>query len=125
MTPQFITLPSGLRINTAHIKFFFENSKMPGKTVIHTADSDPPTITEDMTASELDALLSPPSSPIVSPVLDLDRLQPGAACQFTCDGVNRHGIISSITSTGVIHILSSGDEYCYDPSIEEAYPYEG
>lgn len=118
---NFIKMPSGCLLNTDIITFVTEEG---GGIIIFVQGCDRPT-PEAISMEAFMALLQPQTAPIISPVLDLDRLKVGNACSFTCEGIQRHGIIASVTGSGVIHILSSGDEYCYDPSIDEAYPYEG
>lgn len=116
----FITLPSGLRVNTAHILEYREVS--PRKTVIiqNTVLKDingfdaVEQVHEDMTAAELDALLSPTSSPIVEAVVNLDKVRLGSACQFTYKGKVKHGLISAFCggeNQAEIFILHDGDSY--------------
>lgn len=88
---NFITLPSGLRINTAHI-IHYGQSEDEGQIKIVLTDEPTPWL-ETMTLGELDALLSPPSSPIVDGVVNLDNLRPGKACCFTYEGKVKHGVI--------------------------------
>lgn len=123
----FITLPSGCRISSTDIIQYAQHFQQPDKLWIEVRSSveGENEKLENMTVEQLDNLLNPQQSPMVDPVVNLDNLRPGKGCSFTCEGTHRHGIIASVTSTGVFHILSSGDEYCYDPSINESYPYEG
>lgn len=112
MTPQFITLKSGCRINAAHIVQYSAFLPNPEKLWIEVSSGveGENEKCEDMTASELDALLSPPSSPIVDSVVNLDKLKPGAGCQFTFEGAVKHGVIENINSA-FINIVSGGVNY--------------
>jgi hypothetical protein len=116
MNTRFVTLPSGTRINVAHL-IHFKQSEHEGQ--IHLILTDEPTPwLETMTLEQLDALLHPPQSPIVSPVLDLDRLKPGTACQFTYEGLVRHGVIHSMDGGSFepnIYITSHGQSFLLMP----------
>ncbi len=116
----FITLPSGLRINTAHILEYRESS--PGKLVItqNVVLKDPngygtlEFLHEDMTAEQLDDLLRGPA--IVDPVVDLDRIEPGCACCFTKNGERLFGVLKELYhysgSKGICAIaVSDGQEF--------------
>lgn len=93
MTPQFITLPSGLRVNTAHIIHYGE-SEHSGQIKLVLTDEPTPWL-ETMTAEQLDALLHS-GSPIVEAVVNLDRLRIGNACSFSYGGDVLHGVIHDI-----------------------------
>lgn len=133
-TPNFITLPSGLRVNTAHILEYRETE--PGKTVITQnvvmkySDGSPymESITEDMTAAELDALLQPQGTPIVSPVLELRIPKVGEAVSFSYLDSIRHGVVSKITNgepTFLVTISSSGETFQYWPDTGAVYLQSG
>jgi len=109
---NFIKLPSGSRLNTAHI-IRVKQSDDPDQIELILTDEPTPWL-ETMTLEELDALLSPASSPIVEAVVNLDRLREGAGCCFTYEGLNRHGIIQEIHSGSVepnIFVLSQGERF--------------
>lgn len=113
----FITLPSGLRLNRDNIVQYCPYHNDPTKTYMEISSSVDGSNerTEDMTATELDALLSPSSSPIVSPVLELRLPRPGEAVCFKWEGKLRHGIVQSPqVEDDKIIIVSDGDEYQYD-----------
>lgn len=92
MNAQFIILPSGTAVNTAHI---ISARREDNGLAIFTTEG-PFMAPEDLTMEAFLALLSPPSSPIVDSVVNLDRLKPGSACQFTFEGVVKHGVIEGI-----------------------------
>lgn len=109
---RFIQLPSGLRVNTAHILEYRELSL--GKlSIVQSAyqglDGRFPQIHEDMTAEQLDALVN--GSPIVDPVINLDKLKRGSACCFTRDGKVRHGTIEFLKCEGFIGVMSHGQDF--------------
>lgn len=121
----FITLPSGLRINTAHILHYryIRESDSVGYTRVTLSESNedglPFQFDEPMTAAELDALLSPSSSPIVDSVVNLDKLKHGAGCQFTFEGVVRHGIVDRFEIAGdgeFLAVIISNGETFYIPT---------
>lgn len=75
-------------------------------------------LTEDLTAEQLDDLLHGPA--IVDTVINLDKLKPGASCQFTYEGQVKHGVIQEIEYSDVsgepyILIHSRGDSYTIWP----------
>lgn len=90
----FITLPTGTRINTAHL-IHYKQSEHESQIQLVLTDEPTPWL-ETMTVEEMDALLSPPSSPIIESVVNLDKLKPGAGCQFTYEGQVKHGVIEAI-----------------------------
>jgi len=95
----FITLKSGLRVNTADIIQYCDHFQTPGKLWIEvrsTVEGENEKL-EDMTPEELDALLSPASSPIVEAVVNLDNLKPGRACCFMYDGHVKYGVIYTVS----------------------------
>lgn len=121
MNIHFITLPSGFRVNPAHICGYRGISNIK-KTMVIVDWEDGygnKCITEDMTAEQLDSLLSPPQSPIVSPVIDLDRLKPGAPVHFkTPSGEHRHGILEFIGTnygSAFLSIRSDGEQFTIFP----------
>lgn len=122
MTPQFITLPSGLRVNTAHILEYREVA--PGKTIIRQnckGFDSVASFQEDMTAEQLDALLSPPSSPIVEAVVNLADLKKGGKCSFLYGEERRHGVIEEIgvfSGTVFVQFSSHGQTFRYFPAEE-------
>jgi len=117
----FITLPSGLRVNAAHILEYRENA--PGKTYIvqsvpyHRDDgsSAPQYFEEDMTADELDALLQPQGTPIVSPIPSEESISFDKPFQFTFEGNPKHGLIDGFGYNMIdgpyMRILSDGTHY--------------
>lgn len=115
---QFITLKSGCRINAADIIQYAQHFQKPEKLWIEvrsTVEGENEKL-EDMTAEQLDSLLYPPQSPIVSPVIDLDRLKTNAACQFTYEGQVKYGVIEEIGYSGslgdsFIGLRSDGERY--------------
>jgi hypothetical protein len=126
MTPQFITLPSGLRVNTAHILEYRQDRDDPKRVRIWQAISDGAeghaTFIEDMTAEQLDALLNPPSSPIVESVVNLANFKKGGSCQFTYGSEKRHGVIEEIgvfSGTVFVQFSSHGQTFRYFP--QEGY----
>lgn len=121
-TPIFITLPSGLRVNTAHIQGYRPLTDV-NKTMLMLDWEDgcgSKVISESMTAEQLDALLNPPSSPIVESVVNLDRFRTGNACSFSYGGDVLHGVIEDIDysdSLGepCVKIVSQGQTYTLWP----------
>lgn len=118
MTPAFITLPSGLRVNTAHI-IHYGQSEHDGQIKIILTDEPTPWL-ETMALFEMDALLQPQGTPIVSPIIDLDKLKPGSACQFSRDGKTRMGVFNRIgklrysdqhEGTPYFEVISDGETY--------------
>jgi hypothetical protein len=114
---QFVTLPSGLRVNTAHILEYREWTQ--GKTSVTQNVRDPEggmiVFEEDMTAEQLDDILRGPA--IVDSVVDLDKLEPGKACCFTMEGRKMHGVIHEICAMEgqpVVIAISDGKKYEYD-----------
>lgn len=120
MTPNFVTLPSGLRINTAHILEYRED--LPGKTVIHQSlwIPDPKegmkciSFTEDMTAEQLDTLLQP-QSPLISPIPTPGSLNYGKPFSFSYEGKPLHGVIDGYgmrpDTSFYIRICADGEYY--------------
>lgn len=114
MNTHFITLPSGLRINTAHI-IHYGQSEHVGQVKLVLTDEPTPWL-ETLSLEQLDSMLNPPQSPIVSPVIDLDRLKPGAACQFNPhEAKSKHGVIERIEVTDygdiAIRVTSDGERH--------------
>lgn len=113
MTPTFITLPSGLRVNTTHI-IHYGQSEHDGQIKLILTDEPTPWL-ETMALFEMDALLQPQGTPIVSPILELRLPRPGEAVCFKREGKHRHGIVvSPQVEDDKIIIVSDGDEYQYD-----------
>jgi hypothetical protein len=115
---NFITLPSGLRVNTAHILEYRQLAD--GKLLIVQSVFDSAALrftnfVEDMTVEELDSLLRGPAvTPIVSFILNLDDLKPGKECQFSYGGAVKHGVIDEIrhsSSEAYLHVTSDGDKF--------------
>lgn len=115
---QFISLPSGLRVNTAHILEYKEWTQ--GTVSITQAVQDPEggrlVFEETMTAEQLDDLLrGPATSPIVSPILELRLPRPNEPVMFKWDNRWKHGIVQSPqVEDDKIIIVSDGEEYQYD-----------
>jgi hypothetical protein len=114
MTPQFITLPSGLRVNTAHVILVRKHPDAERVIQLSIVGGDK-WMEEVLSLEEWDALLNPPSSPIVESVVNLDNLKPGKACCFTHEAKVRHGVMEGmdVTSYGdlMIRISSDGQRY--------------
>lgn len=115
MTPQFITLPSGLRVNTAHVILVRKHPDAERVIQLSIVGGDK-WMEEVLSLEEWDALLNPTSSPIVESVVNLDNLKHGKACQFTYHGEVFHGIIhecgySEPLDEPWIQILSHGEMY--------------
>jgi hypothetical protein len=115
---QFITLPSGLRVNTAHILEYRELT--PGKTVItqnvvrptSNEDSILESVTEDMTAEQLDDLMRGPA--IVTPVALADQIELGKPIEFLWEGKTKGGILKGVSDlSNGLHLIieSDGDHY--------------
>lgn len=108
---QFIKLPSGCLLNTAIISYVKEEGS---GIVIFVKDCERPT-PESISMDDFLTLLQPQQSPIVSPVVDLDNLKPGAACQFTYEGQVKHGVIEHFdyTLSGVpgFKVVSDGETH--------------
>lgn len=117
MTPQFVTLKSGCRINVAHIVQYSAFLPNPEKLWIEVSSGveGENEKVEDMTATDLDALLSASSSPIVSPVLELRIPNIGDAVMFDWHGTNRHGVVfAHHEDDQKLVITSHGEDYQYD-----------
>lgn len=113
---QFIRLPSSTllnrdRIHTAH-------PFQEGTIKIWFSSIEGDWIQEKMSMADLEALLNPPSSPIVESVVNLDNLKPGKACCFTFCGQVKHGVIKDFqvdhvnkTPFSSIRMTSAGTDY--------------
>lgn len=119
---KFITLPSGKRVNAADIIQYANHFQKEGKVWIEIRSlvEGENEASEDMTAEQLDALLNPPSSPIVESVVNLDRFRTGNACSFSYGGDVLHGVIEDIDysdSLGepCVKIVSQGQTYTLWP----------
>jgi hypothetical protein len=108
---NFITLPSGVHINADKLVWYY--SRDSGVRYQLDGDSDPSN--ENMSLTDFQNLLrGPEQSPIVEPVINLDRLKPGSACCFTYEGTVKHGIVSEFGySNGApfIKMIHDGDYY--------------
>lgn len=113
MNAQFITLPSRLRVNASHILSYREVFGATKQTVeIEILGS--PSFHEDMTAEQLDNLLQP-SSPIVSPVVELRLPKVGEPVMFLWDGHQKHGIVTDHNEDDQKVVVSShGVDFQYD-----------
>lgn len=111
----FITLPSGVRINTAHL-VLARRSEHEGQILLGLTDETTPWL-ETMTLEELDALLQPQQSPIVSPVRELKRFTKGDPVRFWVDGVEKHGIVDRVFTDPpqAVWAVSDGVKYSFDP----------
>jgi hypothetical protein len=111
MTPKFITLPSGTRMNTSKIISY---RKEDNGVAIFTTEG-PFMAPESMTLEQMDALLSPPQSAVVSPILELRLPRRGEAVCFQWEEKQRHGIVQSFeVEDDKILIISDGESFQYD-----------
>jgi hypothetical protein len=124
MTPKFITLPSGTRMNTSKIISY---RKEDNGVAIFTTEG-PFMAPESMTLEQLDALLSPPQSAVVDPIVNLDNLRTGKACSFTYEGQVKHGVIKDFevfflnkVPFSSIRITSDGEDYDLHLNNEKVY----
>lgn len=115
---NFITLPSGVRVNTSHIIGYRDSDSKKVRIVHNILGQDGKLLEfeEDMTAEELDSLLrGPEQTPIVSPIVNLDNLKEGEPCSFTYEGKVKHGVLERFehcSSSGpYIEIVSSGQGF--------------
>jgi hypothetical protein len=119
---QFITLPSGLRVNTAHILEYRESTDSETPTVIIAQtvlreDGDPVSFCESMTAEQLDDRLRGPA--IVTPVVLADQIELGKPIEFFWEGKTKGGILKGVSdlSNGLHLIIQSDGDY-YAKSIQ-------
>jgi hypothetical protein len=117
----FVTLPSGLRVNTSHIlhyRYIKENDSVAYTRITLSHNGEPESafvFDESIDLEQMDALLNPQQSPIVSPVLELRLPRPGEPVCFKWDGRWIHGIVQSPqVEDDKIIIVSDGVEYQYD-----------
>jgi hypothetical protein len=110
---NFIPLKSGAVINAAHI-IHATQSEHAGQIAIVLTDEPTPWL-ESMSIEDFQNLLREPAvTPIVSPIVNLDKLKKGETCSFTHEGVVKHGIISGFAySNGApyIKMIHDGDYY--------------
>lgn len=130
-TPTFITLPSGKRVNTSDIIQYAHHLTQKESVWIEIRSNveGENEAMETMTPEQLDALLNPPQSPIVSPVLELRMPRKGDAVQFAYKGKVRHGVVTLVSVSQVhdeysfVEISSAGDCFRYFPDSDRE-PYK-
>lgn len=124
---NFITLPSGLRINTAHIILVRKHPDAERVIQISIVGGDK-WMEEVISLEEWDALLQPQGTPIVSPILELRIPKVGEAVSFSYLDSIRHGVVSKITNgepTFLVTISSSGETFQYWPDTGAVYLQSG
>jgi hypothetical protein len=117
---NFITLKSGAVINAAHI-IHATQSEHAGQIAIVLTDEPTPWL-ESMSIEDFQNLLRGPAvTPIVSPIVNLDKLRHGEPCSFTYYGTVKHGVIEEIgysdtLGDSFVKIASSDQVYTLWPS---------
>jgi hypothetical protein len=109
---NFIKLPSGSLLNPVYISHVNREKDGVG-IIIYTVHDE--VFPESMSIEDFQNLLREPAvTPIVSPIVNLDKLKKGETCSFTHEGVVKHGIISGFAySNGApyIKMIHDGDYY--------------
>jgi hypothetical protein len=109
---NFITLPSGSLLNPVYISHVNREKDGVG-IIIYTVHDE--VFPESMSIEDFQNLLRGPAvTPIVSPIVNLDKLREGEPCSFTYEGTVKHGIISGFAySNGApyIKMIHDGDYY--------------
>lgn len=120
---NFIKLPSGTYINAEKVVW----AAQVGTELRYRLHGDADNWnTEVMPLDDFLALLQPQGTPIVDCVLNLDKLKPGSACQFTYEGQVKHGVIEVIShssSESYIQMISNGDRFILYPRRGQITPY--
>lgn len=112
MNAHFVKLPSGNIINANLVTWFGEYDNGVRYQLAndgHENFNHEPKLTENQFLSILQ-----PSSPIVSPVVDLDKLKHHGSCSFSFNGLVKHGVVESMSSVNghtVLNLVSGGK--CY------------
>lgn len=113
---NFVTLPSGLRANTAHI-IHYGQSEHEGQIKLILTDEQTPWL-ETMTPEHMDRLLRPPA--VASTILDLRLPKVGDPVMFHLNGQDKHGIVEKVDrgdnqSYTIVDISSGGEMFRYWP----------
>jgi hypothetical protein len=111
---NFILLPSGTLINSANIFTVYPSGD--GVMITGTPDGED-RFHEKMSIEDFQNLLRVPVvTPIVSPIVNLDKLKEGETCSFTYGGSVFHGVIEEISYSDklgdiFIRVTSDGESY--------------
>jgi hypothetical protein len=93
---NFIQLPSGAILNPSCVRLVVNSDN--GIRIDIGPNEKTDAIYELMSIEDFQNLLCGPAvSPIVSPVIDLDRLRVNAGCCFTFEGKVKHGVIEEMS----------------------------
>lgn len=108
-------LPSGTVINADHLLWACE---VEGSTRYQLVSETEHTVERGLRLDDFLERVNPEQSPIVDPVINLDKLKPGAACCFSgADGNIQHGFIEHFGvdhATPYVSGTSHGDRFVKD-----------
>jgi hypothetical protein len=120
MTPTFITLPSGKRVNAADIIQYcphYKDEERLWMEIRSSVEGENEGL-EEMTPEHMDRLLRPPA--VASTILDLRLPKVGDPVMFHLNGQDKHGIVESVVrgdnqSYTIVDVSSGGEMFRYWP----------